>query len=310
MQFVDEQDRVLGTLHFVHDRLDAFFELTAVLGSGDHHRQVEYDDPLFTQQFGDFTVDHHRSKAFDDRGFTDTCFTEQNRIVLLASAQDLDDAFDFVGTANDGIEFPLASQFCQVATKTVQSWSLALACLARCGCLASPGAFGTPFATFHAVAEKIQNFFADVFQLQPEIHQNLCGDTFLFPDQTEQQVFGTDVVMVEVTGLFHRVLDHLLGARSLRKLAHRDHIGPRLDDLFDFQTDLAQVNLKVLQHIGGNAGSLFDEAEQDVLSTNVFVIEPLGFLIGQLHHFAGAIGESLVHSEASGDSRGWVAHRK
>jgi hypothetical protein len=29
------------------------------------------------------------------------------------------------------------------------------------------------------------------------------------------------------------------------------------------------------------------------------VIETLGFLIGQLHHFAGAISESLVHAEAS-----------
>lgn len=44
VQFVDEQDRVLRTANFVHDRFDSFFKLTAILRAGDHHRQVEHDD--------------------------------------------------------------------------------------------------------------------------------------------------------------------------------------------------------------------------------------------------------------------------
>ena len=36
---------VLGAADLVHDRLDALLELTAVLGAGDHHGQVEHDDP-------------------------------------------------------------------------------------------------------------------------------------------------------------------------------------------------------------------------------------------------------------------------
>ena len=32
-----------------------------------------------------------------------------------------------------------------------------------------------------------------------------------------------------------------------------------------------------------------------MFSADVFVIEPLGLLVGQLHHFPGAIGETLVH---------------
>jgi hypothetical protein len=49
VQFVDEQDDILGPADFVHDRLDALFELAAVLGAGDHHRQIEHDDPPVVQ---------------------------------------------------------------------------------------------------------------------------------------------------------------------------------------------------------------------------------------------------------------------
>ena len=38
-----------------------------------------------------------------------------------------------------------------------------------------------------------------------------------------------------------------------------------------------------------------DQAEQDVLGADVLVVEPLGFLVGQLHHFAGAVGKAFVH---------------
>ena len=57
VQLVDEQDRVLRPADFVHDRFDAFLELAAVLGAGDHHRQVQDDQALVTQQFRDVRVD-------------------------------------------------------------------------------------------------------------------------------------------------------------------------------------------------------------------------------------------------------------
>src|SRR5262249_37813366 len=46
VQLVDEDDdvRVVGQL--LHDRLEALFELTAVLGAGDDERDVEGEDPL------------------------------------------------------------------------------------------------------------------------------------------------------------------------------------------------------------------------------------------------------------------------
>ena len=150
-------------------------------------------------------------------------------------------------------------------------------------------------AAFEAVAEQVENFLADFFQLQAQVHEHLGGDAFLLAQQAEQDVLGADVVVVQVAGLFHRVLDDLLGPRRLRQLAHRDHVGAALDELLDFEADLAQIDVEVLQHVGRHAAAFFDQAQQDVLGADVFVVEALGLLIGQLHHLAGTVGKSFVH---------------
>ncbi len=146
-----------------------------------------------------------------------------------------------------------------------------------------------------AVSEQVQDFLADVFELHSQVHQHLGGDAFLFAEQAEQEMFGADVVVIEVAGLFHRVFDDFLGPRRLGQLAHRHHVGTRLDDLFDFQADLAQIDIEVLQHFAATPRAFLHQPEQDVLGADVFVVEALGLLIGQLHHFSGSIGKSFVH---------------
>ena len=71
--------------------------------------------------------------------------------------------------------------------------------------------------------------------------------------------------------------------------------GPGLDDLLDFQADLAQVDVEVLEDVGGDAGAFLDQAQQDVLGADVLVVEALGLLVGQLHHLAGPVGKAFIH---------------
>ena len=86
-----------------------------------------------------------------------------------------------------------------------------------------------------------------------------------------------------------------LARGRLRQLAHGDHVGPALHELFDLQADLAQIDVEVLQHVGRHAAAFLDQAQQDVLGADVFVVEPLGLLVGQLHDLPGAVGKSFVH---------------
>jgi hypothetical protein len=307
VQFVDEEHHVLGPADLVHDGLDAFLELAAVLGAGDHHRQVEHDQALLVEDLGDVAADDALSQALDDGGLADAGFTEQDRVVLGAPAEDLHDAFDLDLAPDDGVEGALASELGEVAAEGVEGGGLALAALGRgaaaagrgrragAGLAAAAGALHALFGALVAGTEEVEDLFADFLELEAEVHEHLSGDAVVLAEKAEQEVLGADVVVIEVAGLFDGVLDDLLGAGSLGQLAHGHHLGPGLDELLDLEADLAQVDIEVLEHVGADAGAFLHEAEQDVLGSDVLVVEALGFLVGQGHDLAGAIGEAFEH---------------
>src|SRR5262249_7706054 len=151
VQLVDEQDGVLGAADLVHDRLDALLELAAVLGAGDHHGQVEDDDALVAQPLGDVAGHDELGKPPGDGGLADAGVAEQHRVVLGAAAEDLDDAFDLVGPADDRVELALAGQFGEVATEGVQGRGLGLALVGLA--LATAGAAAAAFFRRHIVPQ-------------------------------------------------------------------------------------------------------------------------------------------------------------
>ena len=182
VKFVDEENRVLYTPHFSHHCLDALFELAAVLRSSNHHGQVEYNDSLLSQNLWYFAFDDSLCESFDDGGFTNTSFSKQNRIILGSSTKDLSGSLNFPSTTDDGVQFTLFCQFRQVSAKAVQGRSFALPTLSRAGWAFTLTTTSTAFAnfrTFQAVSEQVQDFFANVFQLEAQIHQNLCSNALL-----------------------------------------------------------------------------------------------------------------------------------
>ena len=52
---------------------------------------------------------------------------------------------------------------------------------------------------------------------------------------------------------------------------------------------------RFFKNIGGYSAPLLDQPQQNVFRADIFMVEPLGFLVRQLHHFSGAVGQSLVH---------------
>ena len=101
-------------------------------------------------------------------------------------------------------------------------------------------------------------------------------------------MFGPKEVVFEIPLFFKRYFHDLFGSGSHRQLAHRDHIGAALEQLFRLQPDLPQLLTKVFDDIATDAGSFFDQANQNVFGADIFVIEALGFLIGQLQDLASS----------------------
>src|SRR5262249_54397678 len=152
MQLVDEQDRGLGSPHLVHHRLDALFELTAVLGAGDHHGQIEDDDAAVAEQVGDAAIDDRLSETPRHGRLAYPGLSQKYRVVLLTTAEDLDDTLDLICSANDRVKFSLSRQFREIPPKAVECRGFRLAFGSAFAAFPPP----FPFASgFHVMPQKI-----------------------------------------------------------------------------------------------------------------------------------------------------------
>src|SRR5262249_14572956 len=78
-----------------------------------------------------------------------------------------------------------------------------------------------------------QRLFSDVLQVESQVHENLRRHSFLFSQQSEEQMFCADVVVIESPGLLDRELDDLLGVRRVWELS-QDELVPTGSSLDDF----------------------------------------------------------------------------
>ena len=114
-------------------------------------------------------------------------------------------------------------------------------------------------------------------------------------------MLGADVVVPQLQRLPQRELEHLLGTRG-----EGDVPGRRLlslaDDLLNLLPHRLLADPQRLQRLGGDALALVDQAKQDVLGTDVVVVEHPGLFLRQNHNSPGPVGEPLEHLVASSPS--------
>ena len=116
VELVDEQDDpALGVLDLLEDGLQPLLELAPELGSGDERAEIERDDPLVLEPLGHVAADDPLGEPLGDGRLADTRLTDQDRVVLGAPRQDLDDAPDLVVAPDDRVELARARLGGQVA---------------------------------------------------------------------------------------------------------------------------------------------------------------------------------------------------
>jgi hypothetical protein len=115
VELVDEQDdRAFRLLDLLQHGFQPVLELAAVLGARDHRAQIERDEAFVLQALGDVAHVNAAREPFDDRGLADSGFTDQNRVVLRAAGEDLDDPPDLLVAPDHGIDLSAAGQVRQV----------------------------------------------------------------------------------------------------------------------------------------------------------------------------------------------------
>jgi|GEM_PF-4805935 len=103
----------------VHYLLEPLFELSAILRTGDHARHVERDDALGLQALGDLPAHDRLRQSLDDSRLADARLADEDRIVLRAAPQNLDDALQLFLAPDYGIQLALPRQIGQIPPECV-----------------------------------------------------------------------------------------------------------------------------------------------------------------------------------------------
>jgi len=186
VKLVDEEDHRLALLDLVHDRLQAFLELTSVLGPGDHRGHIQCEYPVIAECLGHLPARDQLRQALDDGRLPDPWLADQHGVVLLTPTEDLDDALDLRRPTDRRIELVLARELGEVPAEVVERrrlrFLLALAPGPRDTGLgtttADPSGLG-PGGSTHIRPEHLQRFGASVLERDPEVVQHLRGDPLL-----------------------------------------------------------------------------------------------------------------------------------
>jgi hypothetical protein len=105
-------------------------------------------------------------------------------------------------------------------------------------------------------------------------------------------VLGADVVVAQRERLPKRQLENLLRTGRERDLPGGD-LFAGADDPHNLRAHALDRYVERLEDARCEPFLLTEQAEQDVLGADVVVLELPGLFLGQHHHLAGSLGESL-----------------
>src|SRR3546814_6060225 len=117
-------------------------------------------------------------------------------------------------------------------------------------------------------------------------------------DQAEQEWLGPDGGVTELQGLAEGQCEHLLGARREGDVATRGLLA-LADDLLDLCTHCLERDVQGLERLRSDSLTLVDQAEEDVLGSDVVVGEHACLFLGKHDHPAGSVGEPFEHVQHS-----------
>ena len=283
VHLVDEQDDVFGVDHLFDDLLEALLELATVLAARNERRHVERDQALAAQDVRHLVGDDELGEALGHGGLAHARLADEQRVVLLAAAQDLHHALDLARAADDRIELAVARLLREVGAELLEH------AVGLRTALGERVAAGVDRALAHQIVER----GADVVALDAEASQHVERRALPFADDAEQQMLGGDVALPHLHGLAQGVLQHALHARGERQMAR--HVGSLVDgdDLADGRDDVVVLDVEALERLGGKAVLLLYQAEQDVLGAHVGLMQGTRLVLREDEHLARLVGELL-----------------
>ena len=218
VELIDEKDYLaFRLLYFFHDRFQALFEFTAELGPSDEHAEIEHDEILTTERFGDVPACHALGETFGDGSLPHARFADQDGIVLGSAGQYLDDADDLLIATNDRIKLVLPCKVSERASETLKR----------------AGALVHGFCIVDLPLFDIRKHPRDGRAVDAETVQHLSRLPRVF-ERREQEMFGGDKLIIETRCDARSRLEYLCELlRDIQLEARRgDHAARSAIELF------------------------------------------------------------------------------
>src|SRR6185437_3357664 len=198
--------------------------------------------------------------------------------------KDLHDPLDLGLAPDDRVELSLRGELGEVAPELVEQLR---------GFLALAGG-ATLLPAAARAGEHPDDLVADLLGGGREVEQDACGDAFVLADEPEQDVLGPDVVVTEAQSFAQGELENLLGTRGEGDLPGGDLLA-RADDADDLGANALDRDVERLEHARGKALLLAQKTEQNVLGSDVVVLELARFFLGQHDDLTSSLCKSLEH---------------
>ncbi len=189
MHLIDKEDGA-AFFDFLDDLLQALLKLAAIHRAGHQGSNVQHQQPFVEERLRSVAVDDALRKPLDDRRFADARLTDQCRVILGATGQDLNHPLDFLLAPDDGIEFAFYGLLSQVQAKLVDERGLAFLLFL--------------FLGLFGLQEAAGRRRAHLIQAHAQAAQHVDRDAFALAHQAEQEMLGTDILMAHQTSLFDR----------------------------------------------------------------------------------------------------------
>ena len=126
MRFVDEQnDRFRGGRHLINNLPQSIFEFAFHARARLEQAEIKRAQHHIFERRWHITGSNAQSEPFDNRGFSDACLARQNRIILPAPHEDVDDLSGLLVTTDNWINLAFARFLGEIGGKSVERFLLA-----------------------------------------------------------------------------------------------------------------------------------------------------------------------------------------
>lgn len=278
VDLVDEQDGARDLLDRRQYALQALLEVAAVLGARHQRAEIQRIDDRIQQHVGHFALDDALGQTLRQRGLADACFTDIERIVLAAAAQDLDGALDLVPATDQRVDLALPCEVVEVAGELGKGVALAFAVRSLCLALAFRVTCGVVFLALlgDAMRQIVDDVQPGHILLVEEVHRM----RILLAKDRHQHVGASDLLLARGLHVVDGALQHALEAQrrlGVAAIVFRQAGDRGFDRLFQVRTQAARVRAGRLQD--GLRRGIFQEREQQVLDGHEFVPSFTGALV-------------------------------